>query len=144
MKSISELVKESMQIRLSDPNRSTVYKMLVGEAKKNAKEQNREATQDDLVASAKRQVKETENAIGLIKKGGGDTGKYEAELLVLREFLPTLLDQQASKAHVERIVALLPEDERNKKSMGKIMVQLRTIEGLDMKLAQEILTQLLA
>ena len=139
MKSISELTKEAMVIRNSDPVRSKVLKMLVGDAKKVAKEENREATEADLLATARRQVKETENAIGLIKQGGGDTAEYEAELVILRTFLPPVLDEAAITSAVDRVLESLPAEERNKKSMGRIMGLLKEIEGMDMKVASACL-----
>lgn len=141
MQTIAELTKESMVIRNSDPVRSNVLKLLVADAKKIAKEAQREATQDDLLTTARRQVKETENAIDLIRKGGGDTAKYEAELVILKTFLPASLDEATIAAHVERVVAALPEAERNKKSMGKAMGELKAIEGMDMKIASKLLGQ---
>lgn len=141
MKTINELTKESMQIRTSDPVRSTVYKMLVADAKKIAKEATREAVEDDLLAAARRQVKETENAVDLIRKGGGDVAKYEAELAVLREFLPPALDEAAIAAAVDAAVAALPEAERNKKSMGKLMAALKDRPGMDMKIASRLIGQ---
>lgn len=144
MKSINELTKESMVIRNSDPVRSKVLKMLIGDAKKLAKEAQREATEADLLATARKQVKETENAIGLIKQGGGSTAEYEAELVVLRTFLPPALDAAAIEAAVDGVIASLPAEERNKKSMGKIMGLLKDIEGMDMKQASALLGKKLA
>lgn len=128
-------------IRTSDPIRSSVLKMMVAEAKKLAKEEMREANEVDLLNAARRQVKETENAINLIKGGGGDTAKYEAELIILRSFLPPVLDESAIAAAVDSAIAALPEDERNKKSMGKIMGLLKEIEGIDMKVASRLIGQ---
>ena len=144
MKSITELTKESMMIRTSDPIRSSVLKMMLAEAKKLAKEAMREATEADVLNAARRQVKETENAIGLIKGGGGDTTQYEAELLVLRDFLPPSLDEVAIATAVDQAVASLPEAERTKKSMGKIMGMLKDIEGMDMKVASRLIGQKLS
>ena len=131
-------------IRLSDPIRSSVLKMMLAEAKKMAKEEKREATEADLLNAARRQVKETENAINLIKGGGGDTSQYEAELVVLRDFLPPVLDEATIAAAVDRAIASLPETERSKKSMGKIMGLLKEIEGMDMKIASRLIGQKLS
>ena len=144
MKTINELTKESMVIRQSDPVRSKVLKMLIGDAKKVAKEAQREATEADLLATARKQVKETENAIVLIKQGGGATAEYEAELVVLRSFLPPVLDDAAIIVAVEAAIAALPPEERHKKAMGKIMAALKDIEGMDMKRASALIGQKLA
>lgn len=132
-----------MLIRTTDPIRSNVYKMLVGDAKKIAKEAQREATQEDLVVTARRQVKETETAIELIRKGGGDCSKYEAELAILRTFLPAALDEAAVKAAVEQAIQALPAEERTKKSMSKVMAAIKDIPGMDMKLASRLVAPLL-
>jgi uncharacterized protein YqeY len=144
MKTINELAKESMVIRTSDPVRSKVLNMLIDEAKKVAKEAHREAAEADLLNAARRQVKETENAVALIRQGHGDTSEYEAELVVLRAFLPPALDEAAIAAAVDRVVDALPAEERTKKSMGKIMNALKEIEGMDMKVASALLGKKLA
>jgi uncharacterized protein YqeY len=144
MKSINELTKESMQLRNSDPVRAKVLKMLIGDAKKIAKEAQREATEADLLSTARRQVKETENAIAMIRQGGGDTTEYEAELAILRDFLPPALDAAAIEAAVDAAIASLPAEDRNKKSMGKIMGLLKDVEGMDMKQASAMLGRKLA
>ena len=113
--------------------------MLIGDAKKIAKEAQREVTEADLITTARRQLKETENAITLIRQGGGATADYEAELPVLRGFLPASLDEATIAAHVDRIIESLPAEERNKKSMGKIMALLKEVEGMDMKVASGFL-----
>ena len=141
MKTINELIKESMVIRNTDPVRSKVLKMLIGDAKKIAKEAQREATEADLLATARRQVKETENAIGLIQQGGGNTDEYQAELVVLRSFLPPSLDEAAIAVAVDAAIETLPVEERNKKSMGKIMAALKDIVGMDMKVASALIGQ---
>ena len=139
MKTINELTKESMVIRTSDPVRSTVYRMLVADAKKVAKEEHREATEADLLATAQRQVKETENALELVTQGKGDTSSYIAELAILREFLPPALDDAAIESAVEQVLAALAPEERTKKSMGAIMAKLKEIQGMDMKRASRLL-----
>ena len=144
MKTIMELSKESMQIRTSEPIRSSVLKMLIAEAKKMAKEDLREVVESDLLNAARRQVKETENAVGLIRQGGGDTSQYEAELVILKAFLPPVLDETAISAAVDRVIASLPVADRTKKSMGAIMAQLKEIEGMDMKVASKIIGQKLS
>lgn len=143
MKTITELLKERMLIRATDPDRSNVILMVVDGAKKLAKEEGREAEPKDILASVKSQIKQTEKAIAQVKEKGGDAGQAEKELAILKTFLPAGLSEDQTKAEIEKILAALPEADRIKKNQGKIMGQLKAIENLDMGVASKLLANML-
>lgn len=139
MKTIPELLKERMLIRSSDPERSNVIMMIVDGAKKLAKEEHRDPEERDLAASVKSQIKQTEKAITQIRDKGGDSALPEKELEILKSFLPASLNEAQTRILLEKLVAELPEAERTKKSLGKIMAGLKTLENLDLSLAGKLL-----
>lgn len=143
MKTITELLKERMLIRATDPDRSNVIMMIVDGAKKLAKEEGREADPKDIITSVKSQIKQTEKAIAQIKEKGGDSAQPERELTILKTFLPAGLTEEQTKAAIEKVLAGFPVEEHLKKNQGKIMAQLKAIENLDLAVASKLLGGLL-
>lgn len=144
MKSMTELLKERMLVRSSDPDRANVIMMIVDGAKKAAKEAGREAGPEDLEASVRSQVKQTEKALATIRENGGDVSQQEKEIAILKSYLPPALSEEEIRQAILKVLDTLPEDQRNKKSTGKIMAQLKDVPNMDLGAAGKILGSLLS
>lgn len=144
MKSMTELLKERMLVRSADPDRANVIMMIVDGAKKAAKEAGREAGPEDLEASVRSQVKQTEKALATIRENGGDVSQQEKEIAILKSYLPPALSEEEIRQAILKVLDTLPEDQRNKKSTGKIMAQLKDVPNMDLGAAGKILGSLLS
>ncbi len=135
-----DLFKERMNIRKTNPIRAAVLGMLIDTVQKSIRELNREETEDDIARAAKKMYDQTEATIVEYKKGGADTAQLEAEREVLKEFVPESLSPEQMETAVRTIIGELPEDQRNLKT---IMPRLKSIPGMDMKAAKNIVESLL-
>ena len=144
MKTMTELLKERMLVRATDPDRANMIMMIIDGAKKAAKEAGREVTPEDLTASVKSQIKQTEKASATIRENKGDPTQLEKELEILKSFLPPALSEEKMREEILKIIQGLPEDQRNKKSTGKVMAELKNIENMDLSAAGKILGTLLS
>jgi len=139
MSKIQELLKEKLVIRLTNPERSSVLGMLVDNAKKLAKAHLREVCDDDLVIAAKKMKNEALNAIEEYKKGYGDHYRHlEREIIILEEFIPAGLSEEDIKKCVVDTLSSLEE-----KTVKNIMPMLKSIPGMDMKIAKKYVDLLL-
>jgi uncharacterized protein YqeY len=136
-----EMFKERMSIRKTDPVRASVLGILIDVVQKNIRELNREETEADIGSAAKKLYDQTLATITEYKKGGADTAQLEAELKVLEDFVPEPLSPEKTEEEVKKIIESLPESDRVLKN---IMPKLKTIEGVDMKIAKAIVEKLLA
>lgn len=135
-----EMFKERMMIRKTNPVRASVLGMLIDAVQKNIRELNREETEDDIAKAAKKMYDQTEATIAEYKKGGADTAELEAQLAVLKEFVPETLSPEAMKAEIQKILdGLAPEE----KVLKNIMPKLKAIPGIDMKAAKSIVESIL-
>lgn len=139
----ADLQKERMRIRLTDPERAGVIEMILDIAKKAAKEAQREVTEEDLLNSVKKEIKETEKAISLIESKNGDASKWKKELSILKTFLPVQMTEAQVEIELNKILAGVPEEERVKKNQGKIMAQMKKFNNVDMAMVSKILNSLL-
>jgi uncharacterized protein YqeY len=139
MKTISELRKERLTIRTTDPVRSMVLGLLIDNACKIAKNENREAEEKDIAVSAKRMFKETEKDIELIVAHGEKTSELAKELEVLKEFIPVLMDE----ASVRSLVAAYPPESLVKKNMGNLMKEMKAVENMDPSILSKVLNEVL-
>ena len=135
-----EMFKERMMIRKTNPVRASVLGMLIDAIQKNIRELNREETEDDIAKAAKKMYDQTEATIAEYKKGGADTAELEAQLAVLKEFVPETLSPEAMKAEIQKLLdGLTPEE----KVLKNIMPKLKAIPGIDMKAAKSIVESIL-
>lgn len=134
------MFKERMMIRKTDPVRASVLGMLIDTVQKNIRELKREETEADIEQAAKKMFDQTTATIAEYKKGGADTQELEAQLAVLKDFVPESLSPEKTEEEVRKIIDSLPEDQRN---MKNIMPKLKAISGLDMKIANGIVKQIL-
>ena len=140
MATTKELFKERMKIRKTDPVRASVLGMLIDTVQKNIRELNREETEADLAQAAKKMYDQTSATIAEYKKGNADTTQLEAELAVLKEFVPETLSPEKMKEEIQAILDSLPAEERTLKN---IMPRLKVISGMDMKAAKDLVAQML-
>jgi len=141
MSRIQELLKEKIVIRLNNPERSSILGMLVDNAKKTAKAQLREVMDDDIGVAAKKMKNEALKAIEEYKKGSGDYSHLEREIAILEEFIPQGLTEDQVFSQVENIILSLPQEQRVVKN---IMPILKSIPGMDMKIAKSCVDKILA
>ena len=139
----TDLQRERMKIRLTNPDRAAVIELVLDMAKKTAKEEKREVNEDDLLNSVKRQIKETEKAIILIESKNGNATKWKTELTILKTFLPVQMTEAQVETELNKIIESFAEDERIKKNQGKIMAQMKKFNNVDMAVVSRILNALL-
>jgi len=143
MKTIAELKKDKILLRNTDPLRASVSESIVDLATKIAKEELRDPSDKDVLTAIKRQIKQNEGAIELIKSKSGDASKWEAELAMLKTFLPAEMSEEETRAKIEEALATIPEAERTKKCMGRVMGMLKQFESLNASVASKILNSIL-
>lgn len=140
MATTKELFKERMTIRKTDPLRAGVLGMIIDSVQKAIRELDRDETPEDIQKAAKKMYDQTFATIQEYKKGNADTTQLENELAILKEFVPESLSPEKIKSEIESILASLDESERNLKN---IMPRLKEISGMDMKIAKDIVQNLL-
>ena len=143
MKTIAELKKDKILLRNTDPLRASVSESIVDLATKIAKEELRDPTDKDVITAIKRQIKQNEGAIELIKSKGGDSSKWEDELAMFKTFLPTQMSEEETRQKVMNALATIPEAERTKKSMGRIIGMMKQFDNVDMTLVSKIVNEAL-
>jgi len=153
MKTIAELNKERITIRLTDSDKSKALTALIDYATKFAKNQKREPTYEDIQVAAVAITKEIKGDIAIVEKEldrlflvcPENTTKaldykdsiavYKRELPLYEEFLPKMLDEQAIMTWLEKF----SEDELVSSNFGKIMKEAKAVEGMDCGLLSTIL-----
>lgn len=135
-----DLFKERMKVRKENPIRATVLGLIIDTVQKNIRELNREETPADIAQAAKKMYEQTLATRAEYEKGGADTAELDAQLAVLKEFVPETLSPEAMEKAVKELIDSLPAEERNLKT---IMPKLKSIEGMDMKAAKAIVEKLL-
>lgn len=83
---------------------------------------NRESTDDEVVKTIKKFLKNNHDTIDTLIRHGHDATRFEDETTILEGFLPKQLSEAELSTLITTFVALLPE--RNIKQMGAIMKQL--------------------
>lgn len=101
---------------------------------------------DDLVTEVLlKMAKQRRESIALYEEGGRDdlAAQEQAELAVISEFLPQMLDEDATRAAIEQ--ARADVGATGIKDMGRVMAELKTRHGasLDMSLASRLAKEML-
>jgi uncharacterized protein YqeY len=122
---ILELQKERILCRAEDPDRSRVLGNLIDHAKKIAKEEQRNATDADIVTSAKRVVKALSGVLDQLMPTDALYQQYAIEVDILDKFIPEPPSHEEVEVAVKLLIDGLPSEERNLKSMGLIMKALK-------------------
>jgi uncharacterized protein YqeY len=136
---IKELRMTMMKSKKTDPERAQVLQAILGAAQLIAKEDgNREPTEKDIVAAAKKEVKMANQS----KDAGAPFNPKVFE--VCEEFMPKMMTENETQVAVEVIVNALPE--KSMKAMGQVMGQLKKEYGdmLDGAIASKIVKASLA
>ena len=143
MKTIAELNKERILIRKTNPDRARVLGALVDRAAKAAKNQNREATVEDLQAAALGIVKEIKGDIAMLEghlsnpSAADSIAAYKAELALYDEFIPKMLDEQAIRTWLTKF----DESFFVKANYGAIMKEAKTVDGMDCGVLSQVLKE---
>lgn len=143
MKTLAEFKKDKITLRTSDPERSAVCEMIVDGATKIAKAEIRDVTEKDIITAIRREIKQTTEAIELIKEKNGDASKQEKDLALLNEYLPPQMSEEETKAKIMELLKDIPEDQRVRKMQGKIMGALKQYNNIDMAMVSKILQGIL-
>lgn len=138
---LSELVKERILIRVSNPLRSNVLLVLIDGAKKLAKLENRGAEEKDIQSFARSQIKKLEATIEVLKNNSVEDYKLADEIIILKEYLPKMLSYEDTKKELNKV--LLQFSDPSKKIQGQVMKLLKDVPNLDMKLASKLLSEIL-
>jgi uncharacterized protein YqeY len=137
--------KQKMLLRKTEPVKAKIYGMVLDGAKKIAKDASREAEDADLITAAKRLIKSLEKTNITLKEHGVSTAENDAEIELLKEFMPPQLVENQVKQILTEYIASLPEDQQNKKSMGKIMGMMRGYgDQVDMAMVSKLLNGMLS
>jgi len=135
-----KLKADSMAARKGKKLETKLLTTLLSEIKMRAKDDNnREVTDDDVVKVAQKFLKGAEETIAMLMKRDGNSPDALAvaklEIKVLNTYLPTLMDETATKVAVNDAVSAVGAS--SMKDMGKVMAELKTVHGatIDMKIA---------
>ena len=118
-----------------------ILSCLLSDADSIAKKEQRETTDTDVEKSAKSLLKKLEETLKIV--GDKATDAQKRELVIVKEYAPQMADAAQTEALVRQYLATLSEDELLKKNQGKIMGSLKTLSGIDMKVASSIVSSLL-
>ncbi len=112
---IKEALKGGDQVRLS------TLRLLLAAIKNEEIAQQREATDEDVVAVVQKQIKQRKESIEAFTKGGREelAAKERQELEILNKYLPQQFSEEEVKKMVQEVISQLPEEER--KNFGKVM-----------------------
>lgn len=141
---IAELQKERITCRKDHPTRSRVLGGLLDSAKKIAKEEQRNATDADIVTSAKRTIKALSNTLEQIHEADELYLEYEKEIHILEEFIPKGPSEEEIKKSISIQIECLRKagSEINNSVMGVIMKNLKVeFKNLDGKLASKLVRE---
>lgn len=115
----NDLKNDKIRLRKSNPELAGVIETILVGAERIAKKENREVTEPDLILSVRKSIKESENAIDLIKKGNGNPEKWEKEVSILRTFLPVGMNTEQMKIEAEKILSL--SQDKTMKGLGSMI-----------------------
>lgn len=137
---LAEDMKQAMKD--GDASKRDCLRMVVSDIKNITVNEGKEITDEACMSVLRRQAKMHEDSIAQFKAAGRDglVEREEAELSVIRAYLPASLSPEDTAAAVEKVIA----DngfEKSKKSMGQIMKALAGIPGVDRRIAAAYLSK---
>jgi len=111
-------------MRSGDSLRRDVLRLVQNAAYSIEKRERRELSDDDLVAVLGREVKTRHESVEAFRKGGREelAAKEEAEIAILREYLPEPLTERELQALVDDAVAATGAS--SPRDLGKVMGRL--------------------
>ena len=136
---LQELKVQAMKNR--DAIAKNILSLLHSDSLNLAKKETRPLTDEDIVNSAKTIIKRNKQAIADVEKGHGDHSALNTEIEILLKFLPAQKSEEEIKAIIDKIIDLIPTEERIRKIQGKIMKQIKDEYGnaIDMAIAAKYL-----
>ncbi len=130
MKNHNDLKMDQIQARKNkEPIKATFMSTLIGEVDLELKRNIKSDPDEVLIKVATKFKKNIQQTIDV----SGSTPNLIMELTLVEYYLPKVLDESEVRHYVEALV------NEHGKDMRKIMPELKTIQGMDMKLASQIL-----
>ncbi len=119
---IEQGLKEALKKR--DATRVSVFRMLLAAIKNKEVEKIRALTVDEFYSLIKTSINQHLDSIESFKKGQRPelVEKEEAELLILKEFLPAQLTEEEMVREIEETIQAV--DAKNQRDMGKVIKSL--------------------
>ena len=125
------MLKEQLQndtnaaLRAGDKARLSVLRLVMAAIKQREVDSREEMTDDSVLSLLEKMVKQRHDSITQFKQGNRDdlVAKEEAEVEVLKEYLPEQLDEAATLALVDEVIAATGAT--SPKDMGRVMGQLK-------------------
>ena len=115
----AEMVKA---MKAKDKVRLGVIRLVIGELKNMAAKEQREITEEDVVAQTKRTLKQTAETLEMSEKAGNNeerTATLREQVAALESLLPEQVSGDALVALIEKTIAEVGAE--SKKDMGKVM-----------------------
>jgi uncharacterized protein YqeY len=124
-------LKEQLQndtnaaLRAGDKARLSVLRLVMAAIKQREVDSRAEMTDDGVLSLLEKMVKQRHDSITQFKQGNRDdlVAKEEAEVGVLQEYLPEQLDEAATLALVDEVIAATGAN--SPKDMGRVMGELK-------------------
>jgi len=134
------MLKEQLQndtnaaLRAGDKARLSVLRLVMAAIKQREVDSREVMTDDGVLSLLEKMVKQRHDSITQFKQGNRDdlVAKEEAEVGVLQEYLPEQLDEAATLALVDEVIAATGAN--SPKDMGRVMgeLKIRAAGQLDM------------
>lgn len=109
-------------MKAKDKVRLGVIRLVIGELKNMAAKEQREITEQDVVAQTKRTLKQTAETLEMSEKAGNNeerTATLREQVAALESLLPEQVSGDALVALIEKTIAEVGAE--SKKDMGKVM-----------------------
>lgn len=117
-------------MKAKDKVRLGVIRLVIGELKNMAAKEQREITEQDVVAQTKRTLKQTAETLEMSEKAGNNeerTATLREQVAALESLLPEQVSGDALAALIEKTIAEVGAE--SKKDMGKVMGALTKATG---------------
>lgn len=117
-------------MKAKDKVRLGVIRLVIGELKNMAAKEQREITEQDVVAQTKRTLKQTAETLEMSEKAGNNeerTATLREQVAALESLLPEQVSGDALVALIEKTIAEVGAE--SKKDMGKVMGALTKATG---------------
>jgi len=130
---IKTLRMTMMKLKKTEPQKAKVYSALLSLSLIIAKNDgNREVKDEDIVLAAKKELKMAQQS----KDSGAPY--IEETFEICKSFLPKVLTKEDTKKIIEEIIKKLDNP-----NMGLIMKELKSQSGVDMKIASQLVKELI-
>jgi uncharacterized protein YqeY len=130
---LRNLIKQSMLAK--DKNKTTLYKNILENAQKSAKEKNENLNDSYIVSAVKKEIKQMEDLLAFCKDRPEKFAETSENIKIATELLPQSVDNETVKAYLV--------DNNLDKNMGVCMKALKAQFGdtLDSKSASQVVKE---